>query len=129
MENEGEVCATSKPDTRTKFVLARPRWNTETLCGRVTFLEVIIADMLMPIISIAFYMVLIGIAIKRKHHSHSSTIGTAIEMEQGDLQLHPMQFLQVQLTLDDATADPVGVIGSKERLSTFQAESRKGLEL
>lgn len=92
--------------------------------------EVVIADMLMPIISIAFYMVLIRIAINRKHHSHSSTIGMTNEMDQGDLQQYPMQYLQVQLTRNDGTTDSVGVIGNKERPSTFQAESRKGpLEL
>ncbi|KIK48574.1 hypothetical protein CY34DRAFT_798080 [Suillus luteus UH-Slu-Lm8-n1] len=84
--------------------------------------EVTIADMIVPIISIAFYMVLIRIAINRRHHSHSSTIGMTNQ--------HPMQYLQAQLMRNDGTADSVGAIGNKDGPSTFKAKSRKGsLEL
>lgn len=69
--------------------------------------ELVIVDMLIPTISIAFYMILIRVAINRKHHVHSSIIGMASEMEQDNLQKRPMQFLQFhisQFTHDDSTA-------------------------
>ncbi|KAG2337277.1 hypothetical protein BDR05DRAFT_970416 [Suillus weaverae] len=82
--------------------------------------EVVISDMLMPIISIAFYMVLIRIAINRKHHNHPSTIGMTSRMELGNLQ----QVRISQFTRDDGTA--VYGTGNEDRPSTFAVKSRKG---
>ncbi|KAG2129192.1 uncharacterized protein EDB93DRAFT_142256 [Suillus bovinus] len=70
----------------------------------------IILDMLAPIISIAFYMVLIRIAINRRHHSHTND-----ETELGNLQRRPMQPLQVhvlKILRDDSNA--VCGIGNRE---------------
>ncbi|KAG2130166.1 uncharacterized protein EDB93DRAFT_1332144 [Suillus bovinus] len=57
----------------------------------------IVVDMVVPIISIAFYMVLIRVAISR-HRSHLLTVGAITETEYiGNMQQYPMQPLQVQL--------------------------------
>ncbi|KAG2076122.1 hypothetical protein BDR04DRAFT_746942 [Suillus decipiens] len=59
--------------------------------------EYVMVDMVMQIISIAFYMVLIRIAINRKH-SYFSTAGANTETEQGDLQHYTMKPLQVYVS-------------------------------
>lgn len=58
--------------------------------------EFVMVDLVVPIISIAFYMILIRIAINR-NHSYFSTVGTIANMEQGDLQEYPMKPLQVHI--------------------------------
>ncbi|KAG2130169.1 uncharacterized protein EDB93DRAFT_1108519 [Suillus bovinus] len=58
--------------------------------------EYVIVDMAMPIISIAFYMVLIRIAINRRHN-YLSTVETTVIMEQGDLQTYPMKPVEVHV--------------------------------
>lgn len=68
--------------------------------------EDVMVDMVMPIISIAFYMVLIRIAINRNHR-YRSTVGTIVETEQGDWQQYPMKPLQVHIshfTCSDSTS-------------------------
>lgn len=88
--------------------------------------DILMVDMLMPIISIAFYMVLIRIAINRKH-SHILTIGMINATEPSRLQQYPMQPLQVTIskcTHHDSNA--VYGIENKDRPSTFMAESREG---
>lgn len=68
--------------------------------------EFVMVDLVVPIISITFYMVLIRIAINR-NHSYFSTVGTIVEMEQGDLQQYPMMPFQVhisQFTRGDSTS-------------------------
>ncbi|KAG1737495.1 uncharacterized protein EDB91DRAFT_1290340 [Suillus paluster] len=60
--------------------------------------ELVLLDMAMPIISIAFYMVLIRIAINRQT-TYLSTGGIIGEMEQG--KLRPLEVHICQLTLDD----------------------------
>lgn len=52
----------------------------------------------MPIISISFYMVLIRVAINR-NHSYLSTVGMTAEAEQGNLQKHPVEPLQVYIPI------------------------------
>lgn len=71
--------------------------------------------------AIAFYMVLIRIAITRQTRSCLSTVpsGTASEMEQG--KLPPFQARICQLTLKDGISS-YG-IGSEDRPSTCTAES------
>ncbi|KAG1805442.1 uncharacterized protein BJ212DRAFT_866514 [Suillus subaureus] len=70
--------------------------------------EYVMVDMVMPIISIAFYMVLIRIAINRNRNRRClSTVGTIAETEQGDLQEYPMKPLQVHIsrfTRSDSTS-------------------------
>ncbi|KAG2124872.1 hypothetical protein DEU56DRAFT_863148 [Suillus clintonianus] len=58
--------------------------------------ETVVMDMAMPIMSIAFYMVLICIAINRNSRSYyfSTSHGTTSEAEHGNSQ-HHMKFLQV----------------------------------
>ncbi|KAG2051774.1 hypothetical protein BDR06DRAFT_997954 [Suillus hirtellus] len=59
--------------------------------------DFVMMDLVMPIISIAFYMVLIRIAINR-HRSHLPTVGTITETRQlDDLQQYPMQPLQFDI--------------------------------
>ncbi|KAG2335839.1 hypothetical protein BDR05DRAFT_985300 [Suillus weaverae] len=87
----------------------------------------LVVDMIMPIISIAFYMVLIRIAINRKIRSHPSIIGTTIGTEQGNLQPYSMQPLQVhvsQFTRSDGTS--TYGMGNEDQPSVFKAESGKG---
>lgn len=68
--------------------------------------DYVMVDMVMPIISIAFYMVLIRIAINR-NHEYLSTIRMITATEQGYLEQHPMKPLQVhisQFTRSDSTS-------------------------
>ncbi|KAG2159562.1 uncharacterized protein EDB93DRAFT_1116330 [Suillus bovinus] len=88
--------------------------------------QFVIYEMVTPIISIAFYMVLIRVAINRKH-SHLSTIGPGMtdSTDPGTLQQYPMQPLQFyRSTHNDNKA--VHEIEIEGQPSTFAAESRKG---
>ncbi|KAG2159556.1 uncharacterized protein EDB93DRAFT_1218323 [Suillus bovinus] len=88
--------------------------------------QLVIHEMVTPIISIAFYMVLIRVAINRKH-SHMSTIGPGItdSTDPGTLQQYPMRPLQFYRSTHNDNKAVYG-IGSEGRPSTFAAESRKG---
>lgn len=90
--------------------------------------EFVIADMLVPTISITFYMILIRIALNRKRRNHSSVMGVISETERGNLQQYPVPSLQVQFMRNDSTA--VYRVGDESQPSTFTTQSRKGsLEL
>ncbi|KAG2040424.1 hypothetical protein BDR03DRAFT_948691 [Suillus americanus] len=68
--------------------------------------EYVMVDLVMPIISISFYMVLIRIAMNR-NHSCFPAVGTTAEMEEGNLQKYSMTPLQVhisQFTRSDGTS-------------------------
>ncbi|KAG2347121.1 hypothetical protein BDR05DRAFT_1043978 [Suillus weaverae] len=82
--------------------------------------QMVLVDMAVPIMAIAFYMVLIRIAITRETRSHLSTApsGTPSEMEQG--KLRPFQARICQLTLKDGISS-YG-IESEDRPSTCNAE-------
>ncbi|KAG2136052.1 hypothetical protein DEU56DRAFT_367205 [Suillus clintonianus] len=84
--------------------------------------QLVLVDLAVPIMSIAFYMVLIRIAIARHTRSYPSTVpgGKTSEMEQGKLQ--PLQAHICQLTLKDGISS-YG-IGSEDRPSTCNAEPR-----
>lgn len=60
----------------------------------------VLIDMLTPIISIAFYMVIIRIAIGKNTHSQILTVrgGTTSETERGSLSLNSMKPLQVHIS-------------------------------
>ncbi|KAG2127172.1 uncharacterized protein EDB93DRAFT_1257156 [Suillus bovinus] len=83
--------------------------------------QFVIYEMLTHIISIAFYMVLIRVAINRKH-SYLSTIGPGMTdaTDSGTLQQYPMRPLQFYRSTH---SDNKAVEGGP---STFAAESRKG---
>lgn len=83
--------------------------------------QMVLVDMAVPIMAIAFYMVLIRIAITRQTRSCLSTVpsGTVSEMEQG--KLRPFQARICQLTLKDGVSS-YG-IGSEDRPSTCNVES------
>ncbi|KAG2134045.1 uncharacterized protein EDB93DRAFT_1092967 [Suillus bovinus] len=84
-------------------------------------------DMIMPIISIAFYMVLIRLAINRKNRSLLSTIETTIAMEQGNSQQSPRHPLRVHVSKyahSDSTS--ASRIPYEDQQSSFNAESGKG---
>ncbi|KAG2337275.1 hypothetical protein BDR05DRAFT_1063331 [Suillus weaverae] len=70
--------------------------------------ESVLSDMVVPIISITFYMVLIRIMINSRHYlATASTRRTTEEMEQGNVQQYPMNPLRVhisQFTQDDSTS-------------------------
>ncbi|KAG1725532.1 hypothetical protein EDB19DRAFT_1915048 [Suillus lakei] len=74
--------------------------------------ESVLTDLVMPIMSITFYMVLIRIAINRKNRGHLSVFSTAHRgttdgTEQANFQQYPMKPLQVhisQFTQDDRTS-------------------------
>ncbi|KAG1752151.1 hypothetical protein EDB19DRAFT_1094483 [Suillus lakei] len=84
--------------------------------------EMVLIDMAVPIMAIAFYMVLIRIAITRQTRSYLSTVPPASEMEQG--KLRPLQAHSIcQLTLKDGISS-YG-IGSEDRPSTCNAESSR----
>ncbi|KAG2142360.1 hypothetical protein DEU56DRAFT_979546 [Suillus clintonianus] len=73
-------------------------------------------DMITPIISIAFYMVLIRIAINRQNRTYTSTN----ETEQSALEQCPMQVHISTYAHDDST--PAYGIGNEDRSSTLKAE-------
>ncbi|KAG2121268.1 hypothetical protein DEU56DRAFT_974687 [Suillus clintonianus] len=88
----------------------------------------IILDMVMPLISICFYMVLIRIAISRKTHCYLPTVhgGTANETERMSRQ-HPMKPLQVhisQFTYSDGAS--TYETGNKDRPGTCKVECVEG---
>ncbi|KIK48622.1 hypothetical protein CY34DRAFT_785894 [Suillus luteus UH-Slu-Lm8-n1] len=56
--------------------------------------EVVVVDMAMPIMSIAFYMVLVRIAINRNRRFTTFPKSTTSETQQGDSQQYPMSPLQ-----------------------------------
>ncbi|KAG2129193.1 uncharacterized protein EDB93DRAFT_1267015 [Suillus bovinus] len=90
--------------------------------------QLVIQEMLTPIISIAFYMVLIRVAVNRKH-SHLSTIGPGMTdaTDSSTLQqysMQPLQFYRSKFTRNDDKA--VYGIGIEDPPSTFAAESGKG---
>ncbi|KAG1751700.1 hypothetical protein EDD22DRAFT_1044782 [Suillus occidentalis] len=60
--------------------------------------EYVMVDLVMPIISISFYMVLTRVAINR-NHSYFSTVGTTVWTEQGNLQKYPVEPLQVYIPI------------------------------
>lgn len=68
--------------------------------------EYIMVDLVVPVISISFYMVLIRNAMNR-NQNYLSAVWTIAEMEQGNLQIYPMTPLQVhvsQFTRSDGTS-------------------------
>ncbi|KAG2119414.1 hypothetical protein DEU56DRAFT_928932 [Suillus clintonianus] len=78
--------------------------------------QYVMLDMLMPIISIAFYMVLIRVAINKNAHNLLSTTfhsGTTSETAREDSQQHPMKPLQVHISQftqsDDTVTHDVGL--------------------
>ncbi|KAG2136634.1 hypothetical protein DEU56DRAFT_355685 [Suillus clintonianus] len=83
--------------------------------------EAILSDLVVPIISITFYMVLIRITINSRHYlSTASTRRTTERMEQGDLQQFPMKPMEVhisQFTQDDS-ASSSNKTKNEDRLST-----------
>ncbi|KAG1744860.1 hypothetical protein EDB19DRAFT_1632608 [Suillus lakei] len=87
--------------------------------------ESVLTDLVMPVISIAFYMVLLRITINRKNHSYLSTVPrvTTDGTEQRNFQQYPMKPLQVhisQFMQDDSTSAYKG--GNEDRPSTCQEE-------
>lgn len=81
----------------------------------------LLIDMLTPIISIAFYMVIIRIAIGKKTHSQVLTVrgGTTSETERGSLPQYSMKPLQVHISRSTHTdSTRVHGIWSQSRLST-----------
>lgn len=77
-----------------------------------------VVDMIMPIISIAFYMVLIRMAINRRNRSHVP-IGT----DQSNLQRYPLQVHVSQYTRSDGTS--AYGIAHEDQPSTFTTGSGK----
>ncbi|KAG1831967.1 hypothetical protein DFJ58DRAFT_750415 [Suillus subalutaceus] len=80
--------------------------------------SLVMIDMLTPIISITFYMVIIRIAMGRKNHSHILTVGgrSTSETDRGDHPLKPLQVHISQFTHIDDTS--VYRNGSQDRPST-----------
>ncbi|KAG0707141.1 hypothetical protein DFH29DRAFT_797176 [Suillus ampliporus] len=62
--------------------------------------QYVMLDMIMPIISIAFYMVIIRIAINKRTHSYLSTIrgGVTSETARGSSRQYPMKPVQVHIS-------------------------------
>ncbi|KAG0706686.1 hypothetical protein DFH29DRAFT_137655 [Suillus ampliporus] len=79
----------------------------------------IVVDMVTPIISIAFYMVIVRIAIGRKTHSQLLNVrgGVVSETERGSLPQYPMKPLQVHVSQFTQSDGAYG-IGSQDRPST-----------
>ncbi|KAG2037501.1 hypothetical protein BDR03DRAFT_999831 [Suillus americanus] len=91
--------------------------------------SLVMIDVLTPIISITFYMVIIRIAMGRKNHSHILTVGrgSTSETDRGNLQHYPLKPVQVhisQFTHTDGT--PVYRNGSQDRSSTGKEAFMEG---
>lgn len=89
--------------------------------------ESVLTDLVMPVISIAFYMVLLRITINRTNHSFLSSVPrvTTDGMEQGALQQYPMKPLQVHISTfahNDSTGSAYNV-GNEDQPSTCKEES------
>lgn len=85
-------------DSAILYTIALLATVTGSLCsGSGPF---VLIDMLTPIISIAFYMVIIRIAIGKNTHSQILTVrgGTTSETERGSLSLNSMKPLQVHIS-------------------------------
>ncbi|KAG0708387.1 hypothetical protein DFH29DRAFT_979384 [Suillus ampliporus] len=88
--------------------------------------QYILLDMIMPVISIAFYMVLIRIAINKGTHNHFLAVGGGTDREtaQGNSRHHPTKPLQVHIS--QLTHNDLGYgIGNQDRQST-KAKSVEG---
>ncbi|KAG1732149.1 hypothetical protein EDB19DRAFT_1299516 [Suillus lakei] len=89
----------------------------------------IILDMIMPFISICFYIVLIRIAINRKTHSYLSTVhgGTTNETERRLSRPYPMRPLQVHIS-HFTHSDGASTCGSghEDRPAACKAECVEG---
>ncbi|KAG1847096.1 hypothetical protein C8R48DRAFT_615909 [Suillus tomentosus] len=88
-------------------------YSVTILTGLVCFVEAnngqyIILDMTMPIISIAFYMIIIRMAMKTTRYGHTSTIGmgteTAREIPQYHMKRMPVEVHISQVTHQDETS-------------------------
>ncbi|KAG2137927.1 hypothetical protein DEU56DRAFT_343655 [Suillus clintonianus] len=94
--------------------------------------EGVLTDLVMPVISIAFYMVLIRITFNRKKHSHISkavfstprgTTGSG-DTEQGILQQYPMKPLQVNVPKFTHEDSPLAYrVDNEDQLSPCKVES------
>ncbi|KAG1850797.1 hypothetical protein DFJ58DRAFT_746360 [Suillus subalutaceus] len=60
--------------------------------------QYVMLDMIMPIISIAFYMVIIRMAIKTRDHSYLSTVGMGSETARGTPQQYHMKPMEVHIS-------------------------------
>ncbi|KAG0700783.1 hypothetical protein DFH29DRAFT_1000806 [Suillus ampliporus] len=90
--------------------------------------QYILTDMNISIISIAFYMVLIRIALRKTAHDHLSVVcGVATnERERTNPRQYPMQPLQIhisQWTQNDGTSHEAG---NEDRTLRYKAESSEG---
>ncbi|KAJ8593697.1 hypothetical protein M405DRAFT_577799 [Rhizopogon salebrosus TDB-379] len=90
--------------------------------------EVVLLYLLPPLVSIAFYMVLIRIAMRRKNESYLSNIraGATNQTQPGTLPQYsmPLEVRISQFTHDDGTSS-YG-IGDQVRSPTCKAESVRG---
>ncbi|KAG1805524.1 uncharacterized protein BJ212DRAFT_1391296 [Suillus subaureus] len=80
-------------------------YSIALLCTLITLVcsnagPLVMIELLTPIISIVFYMIIIRIAMGRNHHSHISTVrgGSTSETNQGNLQHYPLQPLQIHIS-------------------------------
>ncbi|KAG1725528.1 hypothetical protein EDB19DRAFT_1915044 [Suillus lakei] len=87
--------------------------------------EVVVLDMVMPIVSIAFYMVLIRIAITRKNRSHLSINvprRTTSEAGQESSRQHPVKPLRVHISQSNDGTSGYDK-GNEDQLSPYKADS------
>ncbi|KAG1718235.1 hypothetical protein EDB19DRAFT_1888061 [Suillus lakei] len=87
----------------------------------------VLVDMVMPIISIAFYMVLVRIAINENTCSYLSIIPREANTEQGDSRQYPMKPMSIhisQFTHNDGTS--TRETGDGDRSSKCEGEPVKG---
>ncbi|KAG2757236.1 hypothetical protein P692DRAFT_20867808 [Suillus brevipes Sb2] len=83
--------------------------------------EYVMVDLVMPIISISFYMVLIRVAINR-NHSYLSIVGTTAGTEQGNLQKYPVQPLQGMSTSRQDLREEITSLGVGKMVADTMAE-------
>jgi hypothetical protein len=101
-------------------------YSMALICTLITLVcsnngSLVVINMLTPIISITFYMVIIRIAMGRKNHNHILAVrgGSTSETDRGNLQHYPLKPLQVHISHFTHT-DGASVYrnGSQDRPST-----------
>lgn len=88
--------------------------------------EEILVDMVVPIISIAFYMVLVRVAMKAKTRSYPSIISRGANTEQGNSQQNPTKPMSIYISQFTHNDDTSCRTGNGDRPSTCEGEPVKG---
>lgn len=88
--------------------------------------EEVLVDMVVPIISIAFYMVLVRVAMERKTRNYPSIIPRGANTEQGNSWQNPTKPMSIHTSQFTHNDDTSCGMENGDRLSTYEGEPVKG---